>query len=173
MGLKIFAIILLLLVMEITFLSTQEPITFQVKPPRVDFSDITFEKLDAYMITPEGLKAQLQASKAESFKTRDELYDINATLYFRDHSDYLQARKALWQPETLHLTDDVRYDSNHTLLFKSDDLVYNVQSDIAVSGTPFRLEQNRSIVTGTYLEYHAKARYVKADRVTFTTEEEE
>ena len=173
MVIKIFAVVLLLLVMEITYLSTQEPITLQIRQPKIDFSDVTFEKLDAYLITTERIKARLTADRALTYKTRNELYDINATLHFDDHDDSLVAQKAIYRPRTLHLINDIVYDSNHSLLLKSDDLVYNTHTDIAISHTPFRLEQKRAVAEGSYMEYHAKTRHLKANDVVFTIEEEE
>jgi hypothetical protein len=170
---KIFAVILLLLVMEITFLSTQEPITFQIKEPKIAFSDVTFEKLDAALITTEGVKGQLRAERALSYKDRNELYKIDTEIDFKDHTDYLKADKAIQRPDILHFMNNIVYDSNHTLLLKSDDLVYNIDTDIAISHTPFILQKDGSEAEGTYLEYHAKERYVKANDVIFTIEEKE
>ncbi len=173
MVVKIFAVILLLLVMEITFLSTQEPITLQVTQPQIAFSDVTFEKLDAVMITTEGVKGELRAERALSYKNRNELYRIDTKIYFSDHTDYLRADKAVQRPDMIHFINNVRYDSSHSLLLKSDDLVYNMQKDIAVSHTPFLLQRESSEAKGRYLEYHAKERYVKAEDVTFIIEEKE
>ena len=173
MVVKIFAIILLLLVMEITFLSTQEPVTFEIKHPKIAFSDVTFEKLDAALITTEGIKGQLRADRALSYKDRNELYKIDTQIHFKDHTDYLKADKAVQRPDMLHFINNIFYDSNHTLLLKSDDLVYNIKTDIAISRTPFVLVKDGSEAKGTYLEYHSKERYVKANDVTFTIEEKE
>lgn len=163
---------MLLLVMEITFLSRQEPITFQIKQPKIEFSDVTFEKLDATLITPERIKARLKADKALVYKDRNELYDINATLHFDDHDDWLQAQKAVYRPDEVRLIGDILYDSNHTLLFKSDDLVYNTRTDIAVSPTPFVLQKDGSTAEGKTMRYDAKTRHVTAEYVQFMIEEE-
>ncbi len=173
MVVKIFAIVVLLLVMEITFLSTQEPITLELKHEKIAFSDITFEKLHAWLITTEGLRGVLKAAKAQSFQTRNELAEVNATLFFTDHRDYIRADKALYTPEKLHLLDHIVYDSNHSLLFKSDDLVYNMQNGIATSNTPFTLEQDGARARGKSLVYDTKRRYAKAEDIIFTIEEEE
>ena len=173
MAVKIFAIILLLLIMEITFLSTKEPVTLEISHPKLDFSDITFENLDAYLFTVEGLRGELEASRALIYKDHDELYDIYAILYFSDHNDTLSARKADYRGEILHLSDDIVYRSNDTFLLKSNDLVYNIDTEVAVSQTPFLLEQNSSKATGDHLIYDAIKREVKAKDVVFTIEEED
>ncbi len=173
MVVKIFAIVVLLLVMEITFLSTHEPITLELKQPKIEFSDVTFEKLHAYLITTQGLRGDLRARKAQTFKTRDELEEVNATLFFSDHRDYIRAGKALYLPETLHLQEHIVYDSNHSLLFKSDDLVYNMQNGIAVSQTPFTLDKDGEHAQGRSLRYDTKRRHVTAENILVTIEEEE
>ena len=159
--------------MEITFLSTQEPITLELKRQEIAFSDITFEKLHAYMITTQGMQGDLKAAKAQTFKRRNELDEINATLYFKDHRDYLSAGKAWYLPEIVHLKERVRYDSNQSILFKSEDLVYNMQNGIAVSETPFTLDKDGAHAEGRGLVYESRARHVKARDVRFTIEEEE
>ena len=159
--------------MEITFLSTKEPVTLEIKHPKLNFSDITFENLDAFLFTPEGLKGELKSSKTLIYKDHDELYDIYAILYFSDHNDTLKAKKAHYKGNILHLTDDITYRSNNTFLLKSDDLVYNIDTEVAVSQTPFLLEQNGSKATGNHLVYDAIKREVKAEDVVFTIEEED
>ena len=158
--------------MEITFLSTHEPITLQIKQPKIDFSDITFETLDAYLLTPEGIKGHLEASKALAYKERNELYDIKSIIRFEDHEDKVKADKAVYRTDILHLINNIVYDSNGTFLLKSDDLVYNINKDIVISKTPFQLEHNNSSATGKYLIYNAKERFVKAKHIVFTIEEE-
>ncbi|HHD83652.1 MAG TPA: LPS export ABC transporter periplasmic protein LptC [Campylobacteraceae bacterium] len=172
MVLKIFAVVILLLVMEITFLSTQEPITLEIKQSNILFSDVTFEALHAYLITTEGLRADLRARRAETFKTRHELEEINATLFFSDHKDYIRADRGLYAPKTLHLLQDIVYDSNHSLLFKSDDLVYNMQNGIAHSDLPFTLLKDGAQAEGTSLRYDTRRRHVTAENIVFTIEEE-
>lgn len=173
MAIKIFAIILLLILMEITFLSTKEPITLDIKNIKIDFSDISFEKLNAYLLTPEGIKGDLKASKALIYTTRNELYNIDAILYFEDHNDTLKADKAVYRKEILHLINNIYYRSNSTFLLKSDDLVYNIDTERVVSNTPFLLEYNSSQAQGNYLVYDAPLRHVKAKKVIFTFEEDD
>ena len=159
--------------MEITFLSTKEPVTLEIKQPKLNFSDITFENLDTFLFTPEGLKGKLQASTALIYKEHNELYGVRTILWFNDHNDTLRADKALYRQNILHLINNISYRSNNTFLLKSDDLVYNIDTEIAVSKTPFSLEGNRSKVTGSYLVYDTVKREVKANNVVFTIEEED
>ena len=159
--------------MEITFLSTQKPVTLEIKHPKLDFSDITFENLDAFLFTPEGLKGELEASRALIYKEHDELYNIRSVLWFDDYNDTLKADKALYKKNILHLLNNISYRSNNTFLLKSDDLVYNIDTEIAVSNTPFSLEGNRSKVTGNSLVYDTVKREVRASGVIFTIEDED
>ncbi len=173
MAVKVFAIILLLLIMEITFLSTKEPVTLEIKQPKLNFSDVTFENLNAFLFTPEGLKGELEASKAQIYKEHDELYNVHSIFWFDDHNDTLRADKARYRQKILHLMNNISYRSNNTFLLKSDDLVYNIDTEIAVSKTPFSLEGNHSKATGSYLVYDTVKREVKANNVVFTIEEED
>ena len=173
MAVKVFAIILLLLIMEITFLSTQKPVTLEIKHPKLDFSDITFENLDAFLFTPEGLEGKLEASKALIYKEYDELYNIRSVLWFNDYNDTLRADKAFYRKNILHLKNHIFYRSNNTFLLKSDDLVYNIDTEVAISNSPFSLEGKHSKATGSYLVYDTVKREVKANNVVFTIEDEE
>ena len=173
MAVKIFAIILLLVVMEITFLSTKEPITLEISHPKINFSDVTFENLKAHLITPEGMKGEMTASAALIYKTHDQLYHPNAILYFKERNDTIRADEAIYRSGILHLRHNVRYRSDAIFLLKSDDLVYNIAKERAVSHSPFWMEYNRSTASGKTLLYDAKKGYVKAHEVVFTHEEED
>ena len=173
MVVKIFAIAILLLVLEITFLSTQEPITLELKKSKIAFSDVTFEHVQAYLITTEGMRGLLKAAEAQSFGTTNELSQIDATLFFKDHHDYITADRARYTPDRLHLFDHIVYDSNHSLLFKSDDLVYNIQNGIVTSHKPFTLDKDGAHAEGDSLLYDTKKRFAKAEKIRFTINEKE
>ncbi len=171
MAVKIFAIGLLLFILEIAYLSTHKPITLEIKKQNIDFSDITFEDINAYVLTENGVKTTLEASKALSYKDKNMLYDIKSHLIFDKRADTIQADEAIHQSDTLYLKNNVIYESNDSTLLKSDDLVYNIDKGIATSNAPFIMKRKNFDAKGSYFVYNAKERYIKAENIIVNIEE--
>ncbi len=171
MAIKIFAIGLLLFILEIAYLSTHEPITLEIKKQNMDFSDITFENINAYVLTTEGIKTTLEASKALSYKDKNMLYNIKSHLIFDKRADTIIADEALHQNNTLYLKNNVVYESNNSTLLKSDDLVYNINKGIAISNAPFIMKQTNIDAKGSYFVYNTKEQYIKAKNIVINIEE--
>ncbi len=172
MGVKIFSIILLLFVLEIAFLTTHEPITLDIKSSPLDFSNITFEQIQAYILTKEGTQATLKAQKALAYNDRNELYKVDANLYNSSHIDTIKADKAIQKDEIVHLYSDISYESNNTMLLKSDELLYNTKTKIAKSLAPFSLNHKNMNAKGSSFVFDTLQNILHAKYVTLTLEEE-
>lgn len=172
MAVKIFAIILLLFVLEIAFLTTHKPITLEIKNTPIDFSNVTFENINTYIVTKEGIKATIWAKKALAYDTRNELYNTQSTLYNPTHIDYIKADKVIQNGEDLHLFGHIRYESNTSMLLKSDELLYNTKTKIVKSLSPFTMQHQELDSKGENFVFDTKQNILHATYVTLTLEEE-
>ncbi len=171
MAIKIFAIGLLLFILEIAYLSTHKPITLEIKKQNIDFSDITFENINAFVLTKEGIKSTLKASYALNYKDKIMLYDIDSHLIFDKRADTIKADEAMHQNDTFYLKKNVVYESNDSTLLKTDDLVYNTTKGTAISDAPFIMKQENLDAKGSYFVYNTKERYIKAKNIVVNIEE--
>jgi len=152
-GLKIFTIILILFIAEITFLSTKEPKLLKISKEDINYSTIKFTKLQGATITENGISERIVASKALKFKTYDELYDLNTTFHKKGVSHAICAAHARYEDAILFLKGNVLYENNQSLHIKSEELEYNVKTKIVKSPSAFKLTSDRGIMIGNSFEY--------------------
>ena len=170
MGLKIFSIILILFIAEITFLSTKEPKILKVSKKDINYSTIKFTTLQGCTIQKEGISQRIRASKALKFKTYDELYDLNTSFLEQGIRHTLIAKKARYQDDILYLTGDVLYENNQSLHIKSKELEYNVKTKIAKSPVAFTLSSNQGIMIGDSFVYDMKNGALKGEKMHYSFE---
>ncbi len=170
MGLKIFTIILILFIAEITFLSTKEPKVLNVSKEDINYSTIKFIGLQGASIDANGISERIVASKALKFKTHDELYDLNTTFHKEGVSHTLIASQARYQNELLFLKGDVTYENNQSLHIKSEELEYNVKTKIVTSPSAFRLTSNKGIMIGDSFVYDMNNTSIKGEKMHYNFE---
>ncbi len=173
MGLKIFTIILILFIAEITFLSTKEPKSLQRAKKDINFSTITFTSLQGVHIDSHGISDHIAASKALKFKTHDELYDLNASFQQQGITHQLHAKKARFQNDNLTLQEDVKYENNQSMQIKSRELEYNTKTKIVKSTSPFTLTSKQGIMIGERFEYDMAKKSLKGEKMHYTFEDKE
>ncbi len=170
MGLKIFAIILLLFAAEITFLSTKQPKDLRVSTNDINYTTVAFYGLKGCKIDANGISEHLEASKALKFKTYDELYDLNTTFVKKDITHTLIAQKARYQNERLYLSGDVRYDNNKSMRIKSRELEYNTITKIVKSPVPFTLTSAKGTMVGDSFIYDMTNGKIKGEKMHYRLE---
>ncbi len=173
MGLKIFAIILILFIAEITFLSTKEPKILKAATEDVIYSTIEFTGLQGCTLDAQGISQQITASKALKFKTHDELYDLNSTFHQNGIVHTLVAARANYKNDLLHLQGDVLYENNQTLRIKSEELEYNTKTKIAQSSSPFKLSSDKGDMQGDSFVYDMKNQAIKGEKIHYNFEVDE
>jgi len=172
-GLKIFAIILILFIAEITFLSTKEPKVLKISKEDINYSTIEFTALQGCTINQEGISQRISATKARKFKTYDTLDDINATFQQNGIQHTLKAKKGRFVGDILTLTQDVLYENNQSLHIKTQKLEYNVKTKIAQSPSTFTLTSNKGIMIGDGFVYDMKNGTLKGQKMHYNFEADE
>ena len=173
MGLKIFAIILILFIAEITFLSTKEPKTLHVSKEDINYSTIEFIGLQGCSIDKEGISARIVAAKAFKFKTHDEIYDLNTSFHHQNTLHTLVANHARYQNALLLLNGNVLYENNQSLHIKSEELEYNIKTKVVKSPTDFALHSNKGIMIGSHFVYDMQEQLLQGGKMRYNFEVEE
>jgi LPS export ABC transporter protein LptC len=173
MALKIFAIVLVLFLAEIVFLTTKDFKDIKSSKKDLEFTDITFENIHSYTITKDGINSNLKASKILKYKNRAVIYDVDADFLHKDEQNNIHANKALLKEDNIHLTGDVHYENNASLDIKSKDLVYNTKTEIATIKSPFILNTQSGAIKGNNLIYDKKNGTIKAKNINYKSTQKE
>ncbi len=173
MGLKIFTIILILFIAEITFLSTKEPKVLKTSKKDINYSTIEFTHLQGSSIDEDGISQRIIASRAEKFKTHDMLYDLNTSFQKKGIAHQLSSKKARYENDHLYLNGDVLYENNQSLHIKSEELEYNVKTKMLKSSSAFKLTSNQGIMTGESFEYDMNNEALKGEKMHYHFEVDE
>ncbi len=173
MGLKIFTILLILFIAEITFLSTKEPKVLKTSKKDINYSTIEFTGLQGCSIDEDGISERIVASKALKFKTHDELYDLNTSFQKKDITHHLSALQARYKNDHLYLKGNVLYENNQSLHIKSEELEYNVKTKIVKGSSAFTLTSNKGIMIGDSFEYDMNNEALKGEKMHYQFEVKE
>lgn len=173
MGLKIFTIILILFVAEITFLSTKEPKELQVTKEDINFSTIEFSGVQGSSIDKDGISQTIIASKVLKFKTHDELYDINTSFQKKGLVHTLLSQKAHYHDNILRLSKKVQYENNQSMQIKSEELEYNTKTKIVKSPSSFEMTSPKGVALGDAFVYDMLANKFKGEKMKYSFEVDE
>ncbi len=173
MGLKIFSIILILFIAEITFLSTKKPKELKVSKKDINYSTIEFRGLQGCSIDKTGISQRITASRARKFKTHDELYDLNTTFIENNISHRLTAKRAHFKDDIFRLTKEVYYENNQSMQIKSEELEYNTKTKIAESKTPFTLTSKQGEMHGDTFVYDMQHGKIAGKKMQYNFEVKE
>lgn len=170
MGLKIFAIILILFIAEITFLSTKEPRVLKVTKKDIRYASIEFKGIKGCSLDKNGISEQLTASSASKFSTYDELHDLNTTFHQNGLSHTLIAKRARYQYNDLYLSGDVHYENNESMHIKSEELEYNTKTKIVQSASAFTLTSDKGVMHGDSFVYDMKNQALEGGKMQYNFE---
>jgi LPS export ABC transporter protein LptC len=167
MALKIFAIAIVLFLAEIVFLTTKDFKDSSNDRKDLDFTDISFENINSYLITKHGCEAKLEASKVLKYKDHAKIYNIKTEFTHQNRQNNIHANYALLKGDTIHLTGAVHYEDNASLVINSEDLVYNEKTKIVTIDQPFTLTSQSGNVQGNNLIYDQKNGTIKAKNIKY------
>lgn len=173
MGLKIFAIILILFIAEITFLSTKEPKVLKVSKKDINYATIEFTALQGCTINQDGITQRIAAAKAQKFKTYETLRDVNASFQQNGILHTLKAKKGHFEGDILSLTQNVLYENNQSLHIKTQKLEYNIKTKVAKSPDTFALTSNQGIMIGDSFVYDMKNGTLEGQKMHYNFEADE
>ncbi|OQX75115.1 MAG: hypothetical protein B6D59_00210 [Campylobacteraceae bacterium 4484_4] len=173
MALKILVLVLLLFVFEIAFLTTKEPKIFEELKQDINFTDISFDHIRAFSITPNGIEAQVTAAQVKKHTTFSELFDTDAYFINRNVLDHVRSDYTRFENNLFTFSDHVLFENNTSLKIRSHKITYDTQKRVATSHTPFILTSLEGNATGDNLFYDRMRGIIRADHVKFVISERE
>ncbi len=171
MALKILILVLLLFVMEALFLGTKEPKIFHQLKEDINFTEISFDRIRAFSITPQGTDAQIDAQKVRKHPTFSELFKTDARFLNGTVVDHIRAGHTIYRDPLFTFSDHVLFENNTSLKIRSDKITYDTKRRLAISHTPFILTSSEGNATGDNLFYDRIKGIIMADHVKFVIAE--
>ncbi len=172
MGIKIFSIILILFAAELLYLATKEPKKIAISEEDINYTDIEFQRLNAFRIQKEGIHDSLSASRALKYKNYSKLYDINAVIKKDDLTHKITSKTAIYTIGKVTFSPKVEYENNNSIAIRTDQLSYLIDAKVADSPKPFTLTGNNFIVDGDSFRYDIKNGKLNATNIRYRQEVE-
>ncbi|RUM67265.1 MAG: LPS export ABC transporter periplasmic protein LptC [Sulfurospirillum sp.] len=170
MGLKIFTIILVLFIAELTFLATKEPKDLSTNIASGAEANLRFKNLKGESFTKEGKTNKIEALEVIRYKDHEKLYNIKASYNESDIKHTISAKEAIHQDGLVTFKKAVNYENNQSLQIKTENLRYNIYDKTINLDSPFVLQKNNATLIGESLFYRLKDRYMSVEKPKFTQE---
>jgi len=119
------------------------------------FDDVPLLKMKSfvmYELNTDGLDSKMVGSEALRFADRYEISDINYTDNAKEYIANITANYGLYKMKTVDLDGDVVYTREDGLVFKSQHVVYDRLTTVAVSDNDYVSYKGKNHVVGTYIE---------------------
>jgi len=167
MGLKIFTVLLVLFIAELTFLATKDPKDLSFQEKDIATADLSFDNLKGISITKQGVKSKLEAKKVKKFKDDQILYGIK--VYHKDGNltHNIQAKRAIHKDSKITFKNSVKYKNSQNLHIFTQNLEYNISNKKIIVNSPFTLSKDESKLNGETLIYDTKLKKLSVDKPHF------
>lgn len=150
MGLKIFVYGFFFTVFFVSFLSFDQSKS-EIK--KYEVPTVTFENSSLYSLDKEALKAIFVAKKVYKYEDRDEFFDAVYTTQNKQKNifDTVSAKNSIYKNKILYCKKDVKINRNSNFLMTSEEVVYDTNSKVFESKTPFEAKYNGHFLKGQKL----------------------
>jgi lipopolysaccharide assembly outer membrane protein LptD (OstA) len=147
-------------------LISQNPYSLDLNLNDVSSPIVEFLNVKEYKLSQDGIKLEASADKAQRFKDRDVLYDINILVMQNGSAQTLKSDNATLINNIVYLNGNVRYSGNNTVV-TTESVEYHQNRSMLVGKSPFRAERDNIVAYGSSFSYHIKpgklnARDIKA-----------
>lgn len=105
-----------------------------------------------YELNKQGLETFMTGTDAVRYKTRYEVSDINYTDNAKEYIANMKANFGVFRDRTVDLDGDVIYTREDGLIFKSQHVIYDKLTTIAISDNEYFSYKGDNNVTGSYLK---------------------
>jgi len=166
-ALKVFAIVIVLFLAEIIFLSTKDFDNNQNERKDIDFTDIAFENIEAYLLTKDEVVAKLEAKSVLKYREKSEIFDIKTEFLHKNLKNSITSDKAILKGDVIELSGDVHYENNNSMKIDTQNLIYNTKTEIIKTTYPFILTSLRGDVEGNGFIYDQKNGNIKANKIRY------
>ncbi|AQW81662.1 LPS export ABC transporter periplasmic protein LptC [Campylobacter pinnipediorum] len=165
MVIKIFYIIVTIFSISMVFLASSNPYMAENFTTDFSISNIQINDVVDYEIDNEKISAKYEAKEINRYKANDELVYFRANFINSNLNNFLKADKAIIKGEEIKLRQNVNYENNQSLTFKSQEAIYHKKDKTLMSNTDFVITKNENNITGTNIIYDLNNKITKAKGV--------
>jgi hypothetical protein len=115
---------------------------------------IEFFNIKDYKMTSEGISVYSTASKAQRFKDRDILYDIDVLMMKKDGADRLKSDNGTLKDNVFYLNGNVKYQRADLLSLATEAVEYHESNKTLIGNTPFVFETKEAKAFGESFVYN-------------------
>lgn len=154
MAIKLLYYFIALFIAVTVFLLYQEPYVLGASKTNMNKPNIEMVGVMNYSISEDGVSHIAKATKVLRFSNYDKFYTIDITKRSEDNMfENLKADSGKLVKDDLTLKGDVRYSNSNSINFKTEQIEYNLKTEVAKTNTEFILKDNRSVTSGASLVY--------------------
>ena len=128
--------------------------------PLFELKQFTLHELDQF-----GLVTLMNGDNALKYANRYEVGGINYTDNSQDYIANMKANHGAYQDNTVTLDGDIFYLREDGITFETQKLVYNKESGIVVSKTPYTAFSGENVVKGVSLQYNNLLDQIESKKV--------
>ena len=131
----------------------------------IDIPLLDIDKFTMYEFDTEGLQTVMIGKRTLRYADRYTVEDIDFTDHSREFIANMKANEGLYKGDIVDLKGDVSYSREDGIAFKSQTLLYNMQTSIAITNDKFVSYKGVSTMNGTSLEYDSKLNKLNSKNV--------
>ena len=167
MALKFIFLAIFALLLEIIFLSQELKYLFTTKNLNNNLQ-IEFTNSKSTIITKTGITKELTASKIDQYPTYKLFFNPLLKIYDINDTKILSAKNAKLTDKLniLELKNDVTIFSKDST-FKSDDLNYSIDNEIATNSSIYYLKTKNTEGSGKNLYFDIKNNIIKSNKINY------
>lgn len=133
---------------------------------------VYFENATMYTLDNKALQQVVQSTQAQRFKDRDEMYNGSIVIRVNDKNDpelkdFVSAQKIIKRGDNLEMYRDVAYDRGDFLKLRTQELFYDMKSEVAYNNKPFTSKYYGDILNGSHFYINNMTSVFKAKRSHF------
>ena len=120
----------------------------------IDVPQLEMKKFTMYELVLDGLKTYMTGDNATKYDDRFVIDDMNYTDKSQKYTANMCAKKGIYKDTKVILRGDVVYSRENGFIFKTQKLIYDKNTSIAISDVGYTAKMGENVVHGTYIKYN-------------------
>ena len=134
----------------------------------IDVPLFEISNFNMYELNNEGLQGLMIGSRALRYSNRYEVTNIDYTENAKKNMSNMKAKRGLYQGEKISLFGNVSYVREDGLTFESQKMVYNKNTLLLTSNTPYLAYKEGNSIKGDSMKYSKKRKIIESKNVEAT-----
>lgn len=148
-----------------TILFLFEPLDIQ----KQNFNEIPVFELKSFTLielNEKGLTTIMNGSQGVRYTDRYIVYDIDYTDNSKKYLANMKADQGLYKGSIIDLDGNIKYKREDKISFSTQKAIYDKQTSIVLSSTPYVANLHTHKITGSYIEYNNILDTIKSKNIT-------